>query len=120
MRRYTMSSKPEICPAQLLEVAARIKALRKKATEHAIEIGRELLRVKAALPHGVFVKWVERECEFKIRMAQDFMKVAREAASNPELAAVMVPSTLRVYLSNSTPPGVRHLIKARIENGERV
>jgi hypothetical protein len=115
-----MLSKPEISPAQLQEVAARIKSLRKMVTEHAVEIGRELLRIKAALPHGVFVKWVEKECEFKIRMAQDFMKLAREVASNPEVAADMVPSTLRVYLSKDTPPAVRQLVKVRVHNGERV
>jgi DUF3102 family protein len=119
-RGFTMLSKPEISRAQLEEAAARIKSLRKKATEHAVEIGRELRRIKAALPHGVFVKWVEKECEFKIRMAQDLMKLAREVGSNSDAAAVMLPSTLRVYLSKETPSEVRHLVKARVDNGERV
>ncbi len=114
-----MLSKPEISPAELQEVAGRIKLLHKKATEHAVEIGRELLRIKAALPHGAFVKWVERECAFKIRMAQNFMTLAREVESNTGIAA-LVPSTLRLYLSNSTPAPVRRLVKSRLDNGERV
>jgi Protein of unknown function (DUF3102) len=115
-----MSSKSEISSAELQSVAERIKLLRQKATEHAVEIGRELLRVKASLPHGAFVTWVERACEFKIRTAQDLMKLARAAGTNAQLVALMVPSTLRVYLSKTTPADVRGTILGRLEKGERV
>jgi len=110
----------EISATELHDAAQRIKALRRAATEHAVEIGRELLRVKEKLPHGVFVKWVEKACEFKIRTAQDLMKLAREAESDTKLVALMVPSTLRVYLSKKIPPAVRNTILKRLENGERV
>ena len=113
-----MSSKPKISPAELQEAAGRIKALHKQATEHALEIGRELLRIKAALPHGAFAKWVEKECEFKIRMAQNYMTLARAAGTSAEIA--LLPSTLRVYLSNSTPSTVRQLVKRRLADGEQV
>lgn len=116
-----MSSKSiELSAAELHEVAGRILSLREKATEHAVQIGHELLRVKSSLPHGVFVKWVENECKFKIRTAQDLMKLAREAASNATVAALMVPSTLRVYLCKSTPKAVRESVQKRLENGEHV
>jgi hypothetical protein len=115
-----MLAKSELSATELQEAAQRIKSLRRAATEHAVEIGRELLRVKEKLPHGVFVKWVERACEFKIRTAQDLMKLARDAESNTKLVALMVPSTLRVYLSKTTPPAVRSTILKRLENGERV
>lgn len=115
-----MLSKAEISAADLHETAERIRSLRVKATEHAVEIGRELARVKASLPHGAFVKWVEKECQFKIRTAQDLMKLAREANSNAQLVALMVPSTLRVLLSKGTPPAVRQVVMTRLEKGERV
>ncbi len=115
-----MLSKTELSAAELQEAAQRIKSLRRAATEHAIEIGRELLRVKERLPHGVFVKWVETSCEFKIRAAQDLMKLARESEPNARPMALMVPSTLRVYLSKTTPLEVRNTILKRLENGERV
>lgn len=112
----------QISATELQDAAQKIKDLRRAATEHAIDIGRELLRVKAKLPHGVFVKWVEKACEFKIRTAQDLMKLAREAESdaNAKLVALMVPSTLRVYLSKKTSPAVRSAILKRLENGEHV
>jgi hypothetical protein len=112
----------QLSATELQDAAQRIKVLRRAATEHAVEIGRELLRVKERLPHGVFVKWVEKACEFKIRTAQDLMKLARGADSdaNAKLVALMVPSTLRVYLAKTTPPAVRTTILQRLENGERV
>jgi len=115
-----MLVKTELSAAELEEAAQRIKSLRRAATEHAVEIGRELLRIKENLPRGAFVKWVEKACEFKIRTAQDLMKLAREADSNAKLVALMVPSTLRVYLSKTTPPAVRTSILKRLENGEYV
>lgn len=111
----------QISATDLQDAARRIKALRRAATEHAVEIGRELLGIKEKLPHGAFVKWVEKACEFKIRTAQDLMKLAREAdPDNTKLVALMVPSTLRVYLSKTTPPVVRSTVLKRLENGERV
>lgn len=115
-----MSSSLTITAAELRESAARIRALRQKATEHAIDIGRELLRVKASLPHGAFVKWVEKECEFKIRTAQDLMKLAREADANVEPMALLVPSTLRLFMSKTTPEPVRRLVLEKLGKGEQV
>lgn len=115
-----MASDAEISATELHDAAQRIKALRRAATEHAVEIGRELLCIKEKMPHGAFVKWVEKACEFKIRTAQDLMKLAREAESDTKLVALMVPSTLRVYLSKKTPPAVRNTILKRLESGERV
>jgi hypothetical protein len=115
-----MLATAEISAAELQEVAGRIRILRQKATEHAVEIGRELLRVKENLPHGRFVRWVEKECEFKIRTAQDLMKLAREFESQKSLAALMLPSTLRMYLSKNTPVEVREQVKAKLGSGERI
>ena len=115
-----MLVKTELSASELEAAAQRIKSLRRAATEHAVEIGRELIRVKESLPRGAFVKWVEKACEFKIRTAQDLMKLAREADTNAKLVALMVPSTLRVYLSKTTPPAVRTSILKRLEDGEYV
>jgi hypothetical protein len=115
-----MLATTQLSAVELEEAAQRIRSLRRAATEHAVEIGRELLRIKESLPRGAFVKWVEKACEFKIRTAQDLMKLAREADSNAKLVALMVPSTLRVYLSKTTPTAVRTSILKRLENGEYV
>jgi Protein of unknown function (DUF3102) len=115
-----MPTTTELSAEELANAAQRIKMLRKAATEHAVEIGRELLSVKKCMPHGSFVKWVEKACEFKIRTAQDLMKLAREAQAHTTAAALMVPSTLRVFLSKTTSPTVRTRILERLDNGEQV
>ena len=115
-----MLMKVSLSATDLEQSAQRIKTLRRAATEHAVEIGRELLRVKESLSHGSFVKWVEQACEFRIRTAQDLMRLAREANSDATMTTLMVPSTLRVYLSKTTPPAVRASILKRLENGDRV
>jgi hypothetical protein len=116
----TMTTTTELSADELAQSAQRIKMLRKAATEHAVEIGRELLRVKNCLPHGSFVKWIEKACEFKIRTAQDLMKLAREAEAHAPVAALMLPSTLRVFLSKTTSPAVRTRILDRLDSGEQV
>ncbi len=115
-----MSPAIAISVAELRESAARIRLLRQKATEHAIDIGRELLRIKASLPHGAFVKWVQKECEFKIRTAQDLMKLARAADVDGRPVALLMPSTLRLFMSKNTPESVRRLVLEKLEKGERV
>src|SRR5262249_49987049 len=48
------------------------------------------------------------------------MKLARELESHKGLAALMLPSTLRIYLSKNTPVEVRQQVKAKLESGEPV
>jgi len=115
-----MSLQSEISSVELEEIAKRIRFLRKRATEHAVEMGQALIDVKSRLPHGEFVKWVEAQCGFKIRMAQDLMKLARETAPGSDLAAIMTPSTLRIYVANRSRPAVQDLVKARAAGGQRV
>jgi hypothetical protein len=45
---------------------------------HARRAGDLLLDVKDKLPHGAFMEWVERHCEFAHRTATMYMRVARE------------------------------------------
>ena len=48
--------------AQQVQTAAqRIRKLVKQSIEGVIAIGKELLAVKAALPHGSFVPWLRAE-----------------------------------------------------------
>src|SRR5262249_22194873 len=113
-------AKAELSAAELQQAAERIKSLRRSATEQAIEIGRELLRVKESVAHGAFVRWVEKSCEFKIRTAQNLMRLARDTEPSSKLIALMVPSTLRVYLSKTTPAPARNVILKRLQNGDYI
>jgi hypothetical protein len=46
-------------------------------TREIVEIGRLLIAVKRTLQRGQFVAWVEAECVFSLRSAQNYMRAAR-------------------------------------------
>lgn len=46
-----------------------------EAIQHAKEVGRLLLEVKAALPHGEFGKWLEQNITVSVRQAQRYIAV---------------------------------------------
>src|SRR4051812_1213845 len=57
--------------------AEQIRQKVKRTVEDIIiEVGRELLAVKEALPHGQFGRWLRAEFGWSERMAQNFMGVA--------------------------------------------
>ena len=58
------------------EAAQRIRLRLRRSAEDIIEIGRDLLAVKASLPHGSFLPWIEAEFGMSERSARRFMQVA--------------------------------------------
>jgi hypothetical protein len=74
----------------------RIHIEKKKTTDSAIAIGRELIVVKKTLPHGAFQAWVESECGFSMRSAQIYMRVARLAAKNANVALLPLNTAYRM------------------------
>jgi len=60
----------------------------KVAIEHALEAGRLLADVKAALPHGEFGAWVETHCGFTDRTARRYMRLHEHRESLPAGAGV--------------------------------
>lgn len=61
-----------------------VVALGRTAKEIAAEIGEELIKVKQKLAHGEFMPWVEANCIFGQRTAEDYRKVARAKSQNSE------------------------------------
>jgi hypothetical protein len=54
----------------------------RRTAEDIIEIGRDLIALKAKLPHGSFGAWLEKEFEFSEMHAQRFMRVAEKFGDN--------------------------------------
>jgi hypothetical protein len=46
------------------------------AIEHAVKAGRMLLSVKASMPHGEFLPWLQNNVQFTARTAQRYMAAA--------------------------------------------
>ncbi|WP_300415843.1 DUF3102 domain-containing protein [uncultured Oscillibacter sp.] len=63
-------------------ITAEIIQLKHDAGNAIIGIGQRLIEAKAMLPHGEWLPWLEERVEYSERVAQKFMKLAREW-SNP-------------------------------------
>jgi hypothetical protein len=71
---------------ELMTLAKRIEAEHKAATtsfnsgfKHAINAGNLLIEAKAKLKHGGWLAWLKDHCHVGERMAQIYMRLAREA-----------------------------------------
>lgn len=73
--------------AEVDRLTAEIQVYKQQAGACIVEIGRRLIRAKELLPHGAWAGWLEEKVEFSERSAQNFMRVAKEYASNPQPVA---------------------------------
>ncbi len=79
---------------ELSDLAARIQAEHKAATtavrqgcEHAIKAGRLLTEAKNQVPHGQWLRWLQKHCQMSERTAQYYMTLARHFEANPQRVA---------------------------------
>lgn len=68
-------------------ITGQIIACKNQMGRSILEIGKLLIEAKEAIPHGDWLPWLRDRVEFSERTAQNFMRVAREYASNPQLVA---------------------------------
>lgn len=68
-------------------ITTQILTHKKVAATSILEIGRLLIQAKEAIPRGDWGTYLRDRVEFSERQAQNFMRVAREYASNPQLVA---------------------------------
>jgi hypothetical protein len=119
--RYDYLTIDEVDREAVKEAAIAIKMHQRRAAENLIAIGQHLNDVKGMLPHGKFEDWVEGEFGYGLRLAQEWMAVARRfdpsAAKNEDLAvrvlailqdksaqnALLTPSVIRMLAAKSVP-----------------
>jgi hypothetical protein len=95
--------------AQVDELRAKATTIRSRAatmTPAIIDIGCNLLVAKQTLPHGRFSPWVETECGFAARSAQNYMRVAKFADGKSETVSLLTPSAIYALASKKAPPVV--------------
>lgn len=114
----------ESLPAQsaiLARTAAeRIKLRLKRTVEDIIEIGRELMEVKAALPHGKFLPWIAGEFEMTAWTANQFMNVADRFGGKNEIITYFKPTILYALAAPSTPDTIIEKAIEKADTGEKV
>ena len=64
-----------------------------RGLEHALAAGQLLIAAKEQIKHGEWLGWLEEHCEIDERLAQKYMRVAREM---PKLAEKQPANTPRV------------------------
>jgi hypothetical protein len=96
VRRFDYGSLPPEKTQALQESRTRIHTEIKKTAESAIAIGGELIAAKKTLPHGRFQAWVEPECGFSLRTAQNYMRTARLVAKNANFAHLPLNTLYRM------------------------
>jgi hypothetical protein len=110
-KRKTMCTVTTIM--NLSELAKRIDAEHrecerslKAGLEHALKAGQLLLEAKATVGHGEWLSWLEKNCHVPERLAQKYMRVARElpkldAANTPRVADLSFRQALEELASNA-------------------
>jgi hypothetical protein len=107
---------------QVQQAAARIRQKVKKTVEDLIAVGKDLLTVKAALPHGRFGPWLKAEFGWGERLARNFMSVAERFGPKTAIIADLTIQPTAAYLlaAPSAPDEARQRALERAEAGEQI
>lgn len=82
------------------------------AMRSAKRVGELMLEVKATLPHGAFIKWIETETNVPVRQAQRYMNIAR--GKTVPIREIAGKNDKMSYLSNDIfIPLPRHIFIAQ-------
>src|SRR5687767_13506984 len=90
--------------ATLMAAAERIRNRAHRACTDIIEIGQDLLTIKAELDHGLFLGWIEAEFRWSDRTAAYYMAVAREWGDVKFAPGANLPIKLLCELSSKNTP----------------
>ncbi len=100
--------------------AERIRMRITKTVEDIIEVGNDLLAVKAALAHGQFLPWLRAEFGWSERSAQNFMNVAENFKSAKIADLPIQPSAAYYLAAPSVPHEALQQAVEKAEAGEEV
>ena len=113
---FNYDALPVLTAKTLRTQATRIRKLVKTTTTTIIEVGHDLIAVKRTLDHGQFGAWVEAECGFSLRTAENYIRAAEFAEGKSEIVSLLPPTTVYRLSSKSAPPD---LVKSFIEVASR-
>jgi hypothetical protein len=120
MSRYSYAALDRATEVSVRAEADAIKARLRRTAEDVIEIGLALKRVKAALPHGMFLPWLAAEFDMSERSALRFVQVADRYSAKSATVALLPPAALYALSEPSTPDDVRAAVEAKVASGELV
>lgn len=98
----------------------RLHELERRIVGDVLEIGKHLIQVKAALPHGQFGPWLDAEFGWTDRTARNFMQAAEVFGDKSETVSDLGVTTLYALAADSTPEALRDELIERAAAGQRV
>jgi SOS response regulatory protein OraA/RecX len=98
--------------------AVRIRAAVKSSTETIIQVGQDLISVKEAIGHGKFRDWIETECGFSVRSAENYIRAAEFAQGKNATVALLQPATVYRLAAKSAPADIVDAVIQRAEQGD--
>ena len=104
----------------VLAAAERIRVRLNRTAEDIIAVGVDLILIKAKLPHGEFLPWVDQKFGMAKRSAQRFIQVAQQYEGKSVTMAHFQPSVVYELAAPSTPDEVREVVEQRAAEGESV
>ena len=105
---------------ELAEHAEAIRALGKRVLSDVLEIGERLVKARALIAHGDWLRWIEDEFGWSDQTARNFMNVADLAKCQTVLNLDLPLGALYLLARPSTPEEVRAEIIERSNGGEIV
>src|SRR5258706_10024919 len=85
---------PTVEVAALRAQAQRIRKSNRLIMSTILQVGRELIDIKARLPHGRFRDWVEIECGLNARTAERYVGAARFAEGKNDTVSHLAPAVV--------------------------
>ena len=95
------------------DASARIKIRMSRTAQDIIEIGRDLIAVKALLGHGHYLQWLDAEFGMTDQSARNFTNVTERFGKSKTILD-FTPTVLYALAAPSTPEPVRKAAAGRI------
>lgn len=93
---FDYAALPKDVAADARQIAERIHI---RTHDYAIETGRDLLKIKDRLDHGLFEPWVTAEFDFTVRTAQNYMAAASAVLKYERLASLPLQALYQLGVS---------------------
>jgi hypothetical protein len=109
-----------LSPDMADEARAAVVRIKDRLRTASYETGRDLIAIKAKLPHGSFGLWVNAEFGLSIRMAENYMAAARFLEGKSENVSFLPPSAIYPLAAPNASPEVVREVLEQVDAGVRV
>lgn len=119
---YDYTAFPPKRAEALRNYALRIRTQVAATTAGIIQIGRDLSAIKQQLEHGQFCAWVQAECGFTVRSAENYIRAHEfaDGCGKYETVSLLSPTTVYKLAAKSTPPEIVREVIERASAGTAI